>query len=108
MKVLMFGWEFPPNISGGLGTACHGLVKGLSTMGNVDIAFVVPKVYGNEESDNVRLIAAVDISLTGSRIIPGKTGCILDYIEVNSRLVPYVDPDSYSDQVCFTVEGINS
>ena len=28
MKILMFGWEFPPHISGGLGTACYGLVKG--------------------------------------------------------------------------------
>jgi glycogen(starch) synthase len=30
MNVLMLGWEFPPNISGGLGTACDGIVKGLS------------------------------------------------------------------------------
>lgn len=30
MKVLMFGWEFPPHILGGLGTASYGLTKGLS------------------------------------------------------------------------------
>ena len=30
MRVLMFGWEFPPHIAGGLGTACYGIVKGLS------------------------------------------------------------------------------
>ena len=30
MKILMFGWEFPPHISGGLGTACFGLTKGLA------------------------------------------------------------------------------
>jgi hypothetical protein len=29
MRVLMLGWEFPPYISGGLGTACYGLTKGL-------------------------------------------------------------------------------
>ena len=28
MKVLMFGWEFPPHILGGLGTASYGLTKG--------------------------------------------------------------------------------
>ena len=30
MRVLMFGWEFPPHISGGLGTACYGMVRGLA------------------------------------------------------------------------------
>lgn len=33
MKVLMLGWEFPPYISGGLGTACYGLTQGLSQLG---------------------------------------------------------------------------
>ncbi|KKT36370.1 MAG: glycosyl transferase group 1, partial [Parcubacteria group bacterium GW2011_GWC1_44_26] len=27
MRVLMFGWEFPPHNSGGLGTACFGLTR---------------------------------------------------------------------------------
>ena len=30
MRVLMFGWEFPPHIAGGLGTACYGLTRGLA------------------------------------------------------------------------------
>ena len=33
MRVLMFGWEFPPHIAGGLGTACYGIVKGLAYNG---------------------------------------------------------------------------
>ena len=41
MKVLMFGWEFPPYISGGLGTACYGMTKGLAANG-VDVLFVMP------------------------------------------------------------------
>jgi len=44
MKVLMFGWEFPPHITGGLGTACFGLTKGLLKNG-VEVLFVVPKAY---------------------------------------------------------------
>ena len=44
MKVLMFGWEFPPHISGGLGTASYGLTKGLYAVGGVEILFVVPMV----------------------------------------------------------------
>lgn len=42
MKILMFGWEFPPLISGGLGVACYGLVKGLASLGN-EVTFVVPQ-----------------------------------------------------------------
>ena len=30
MKVLMFGWEFPPKIYGGLAVASYGITKGLS------------------------------------------------------------------------------
>ncbi len=41
MKVLMLGWEFPPYLSGGLGTACYGLTKGLDQLG-VEVCFVLP------------------------------------------------------------------
>lgn len=41
-KILMFGWEFPPFNSGGLGVACEGLVKGLATEG-MEITFILPK-----------------------------------------------------------------
>ncbi len=47
MKVLMFGWEFPPYNSGGLGTACYGLTKGLSNLGT-DVTFVIPRDTGRE------------------------------------------------------------
>lgn len=42
MRILMFGWEFPPFNSGGLGTACLGLTRALSRTGH-DITFVLPK-----------------------------------------------------------------
>jgi glycogen synthase len=57
MKVLMFGWEFPPHISGGLGTACFGLTKALAKE-KVDVLFVVPKAYGDEE---IKLISASEV-----------------------------------------------
>ncbi len=47
MKVLMFGWEFPPHISGGLGTACLGLTTALADE-DVQVHFVVPRAYGDE------------------------------------------------------------
>lgn len=48
MKVLMFGWEFPPHIAGGLGTACLGIVKGLTHNG-VETIFVMPSASGDED-----------------------------------------------------------
>jgi hypothetical protein len=42
LRVLMFGWEFPPHNSGGLGTACYGLTKALATA-KTKIIFVLPK-----------------------------------------------------------------
>ncbi len=41
MRVFMLGWEFPPFISGGLGTACYGLTRGLDEAG-VQVCFVLP------------------------------------------------------------------
>lgn len=40
MKVLMFGWEFPPHILGGLGTASYGLTKGMAIQNDLSITFV--------------------------------------------------------------------
>ncbi len=64
MKVLMFGWEFPPHISGGLGTASYGLTKGLSTIKGLEVLFVVPKAWGDEDQSKVRLIGANKIKVT--------------------------------------------
>jgi glycogen synthase len=49
MRVLMFGWEFPPFNTGGLGTACYGIAKGLSQEG-ANITFVLPKATKSEHS----------------------------------------------------------
>lgn len=57
MRVLMLGWEFPPFISGGLGTACHGLTRALSRR-DVDVLFVLPRDPGAEHATHVTLMAA--------------------------------------------------
>jgi len=64
MRVLMFGWEFPPHISGGLGTACYGLSSGLTSFDDVDLVFVVPKAYGDEPKPKMTLIGASDFELS--------------------------------------------
>src|SRR5687767_3531824 len=62
MRVLMFGWEFPPHISGGLGTACHGLTNSLSQE-NIDVLFVVPKLHGGESAERTSFINASDVPI---------------------------------------------
>ncbi|TSC57980.1 MAG: 4-alpha-glucanotransferase [Candidatus Peregrinibacteria bacterium Greene0416_19] len=45
---LMFGWEYPPLHSGGLGVACQGLVRGLMRNG-VQVTLVLPHASGQAE-----------------------------------------------------------
>lgn len=51
----MLGWEYPPFISGGLGTACEGLSKALSRLG-VKITFVIPRLQGSENATHMNLV----------------------------------------------------
>jgi glycosyltransferase involved in cell wall biosynthesis len=91
----MFGWEFPPHISGGLGTASYGLTKGMATLDDIEVLFVVPKVWGDEEQSNVRLIGANKIPVAYKEIFYKGTRRPVEKIEVSSRIVPYTDPDDF-------------
>ncbi len=95
MRVLMFGWEFPPHISGGLGTACYGLTKGLSYFDDMDILFVVPKAFGDEDQSKLRLIGANDIVLSEQNIHYQDLMKKIRFMEVNSNIIPYTDPEEY-------------
>jgi len=94
MKVLMFGWEFPPHISGGLGTACFGLTKALLKQG-VEVLFVVPKLYGDEDHMSMRMFNASDISINLKDVLLKEYWEKFSYMEVASRLVPYTSPESF-------------
>jgi len=96
MKVLMFGWEFPPHITGGLGTACFGMTKGLLKNG-VEVLFVVPKAYGDESEEAVRLINASDITVDVKKVEQQDFWKNITYLEVNSSLVPYVGPEAFEN-----------
>ncbi|MGP1271766.1 MAG: glycosyltransferase [Phycisphaerales bacterium] len=57
MRILMLGWEFPPFIAGGLGTACHGLTQGLDRMGQ-DVLFVLPQRADGWVGSRVRVVGS--------------------------------------------------
>ena len=98
MKVLMFGWEFPPHIAGGLGTACEGIVKGLAYNG-VETLFVMPSASGDEDQSATTIINASDVAV---RNVSETVDEFLDkvkFINVDSSIVPYVDPEEYFEAI---------
>ena len=94
MKILMFGWEFPPCISGGLGTACFGMTQALTGLGH-EVVFVMPRWEGAPPPGMVKLIAASDIPLPpADRDVPADwQGLTLR--AVHSTLRPYLDDRHY-------------
>ncbi len=82
MKVLMFGWEFPPFISGGLGVASHGIAKGLVNNG-VEVTFVIPTKRKQElvPDINIRLLAADEVALSSDFAKTTK-----EYEEIKSQI----------------------
>src|SRR5580693_1906927 len=98
MRVFMLGWEFPPFISGGLGTACYGLTKAMSGLGT-DIMFVLPRPVTTPFSTHVRLVSP----RAGSSLASPTTEFRLDEFEhVTFRTVdaqmanPYQSAGQYS------------
>ena len=73
MKALMFGWEFPPHILGGLGTASYGLTKGMAVQKDMQITFVIPKPHGDEDTSFLRIIGANSVPIVYYEI--GRASC---------------------------------
>jgi len=94
----MFGWEFPPHITGGLGTACYGLTKGLVKYG-VEVLFVVPRAFGDETKDGFRLIDASEVLLDFKESFTQDYWNQIKFMEIGSNLVPYVGPEDFEQIV---------
>ncbi len=82
----MFGWEFPPHILGGLGTASYGLTKGMWECGDMEITFVIPKPFGDEEKHFAQIIGASQTPVAWRDVSR-------EYVE--SRIGKVMDPDLY-------------
>ncbi len=95
MKVLMFGWEFPPHITGGLGTACLGLTRSLARL-HTDVQFVVPRAYGDEDTSMVKLLNASDITVDLEKSEYSEYWKRIQYMSVASGIIPYVGPVEYA------------
>ncbi|MFH1316130.1 MAG: glycosyltransferase family 4 protein [Candidatus Woesearchaeota archaeon] len=82
----MFGWEFPPFNSGGLGVACQGLTKGLANQ-DIEVTFVVPYAPKQVSAEHVKLL---DASRSYGNIKVKIKG-------IPSLMAPYMTSDGYSN-----------
>lgn len=98
----MLGWEFPPFISGGLGTACFGITKALSQK-NVEIVFVLPRIKGEDRASHVRLVSASEVPVPLSRLSEETYLGRMNIRWVDSPLKPYMGDREY----CAAIAGLN-
>ena len=104
MRVFMLGWEFPPYISGGLGTACQGLTKGLSEVG-VEVLFVLPQAVPVGTTSHVQFRSPTNVILEEPTLPPEVTEQFLRSTEnvtvqrLGALLKPYAHPESYEETI---------
>ena len=84
MKVLMFGWEYPPHVFGGLATANYGISQGLYAQGDIETVLCLPRPFGDEDTS-----ACGSVAMSAVRIAWREVG--YDYVE--NRIGNVVGPD---------------
>ena len=96
MKILMLGWEYPPHISGGLGTACEGLTLGLARQ-KLEITFIVPSLWGDETSPHMSLVGVTkQEEKSGSSSTQKYHGMVTSRV-IKSSLKPYLTQTQYTE-----------
>ena len=86
MKVLMFGWEYPPHVFGGLATANYGISQGLHAQGDMDITLCLPHPFGDEDRSACQIVAMNAVPIAYRDVTA-------DY--VRERVGNIMDPDLY-------------
>ena len=96
MRVFMLGWEFPPFISGGLGTACYGLTKAMDQLG-IRVTFVLPKVVEGKYATHVKLLNPLSQKSLPS--FQSKEFKNVKFHKIQSSLLPYSTPEDYQQKI---------
>lgn len=99
MRVLMFGWEFPPQISGGLGVACEGLVRGLLQCGT-EVTLVLPRHPYRKPMGRLRILETLATDLAAPA--PPRPRAPAKVRFISTRVIPY--PDSGVETVANPIE----
>ncbi|MCI5979708.1 MAG: glycosyltransferase family 4 protein [Sodaliphilus pleomorphus] len=112
MKALMFGWEFPPHILGGLGTASYGITKGIAQNGDMDITFVIPKPWGDEPKEYAKIIGANCTPVAWRDVnwdyVQGRIGNVMDpqlYYDLRDHIYSDFNYMNTNDLGCIEFSG---
>ena len=92
----MLGWEFPPFISGGLGTACYGLTRAMDQLG-MEVTFVLPKMVESKYATHVKLLTPG--SRTSASFFKFEDMKNVKFHAISSPLQPYSTPDTYQRKI---------
>ena len=103
MKVFMLGWEFPPFISGGLGTACHGLTKAMNDLG-LEVTFVVPQPVESDLSTHVKMLSPLQCQTLKSSSGEDTASELSElsnvkFHSISSPLQAYTTPQYYEQKI---------
>lgn len=89
-KVLMLGWEFPPVLTGGLGTACYGLVKALSKY--ADIQLIIPQADRNQTLEHVKIKGLNYYGVSGEQAVDVPEVPLEEYAKVKQVPAEFHNP----------------
>jgi len=92
----MLGWEFPPFISGGLGTACYGLTRAMDRLG-MEVTFVLPRMIEGKYATHVKMLTPH--SLTSASSFKFDELKNVKFCTIGSPLQPYSTPETYQQQI---------
>jgi glycosyltransferase involved in cell wall biosynthesis len=101
MKIFMLGWEFPPYISGGLGTACHGLTRAMNELG-LEVTFVLPKPIEAPQATHVKMLSPSQLRApSGTQKITQTIDDLknVTFRSIDSALQPYATPEFYQQKI---------
>lgn len=108
----MFGWEFPPHILGGLGTASYGITKGIAQNGDMDITFVIPKPWGDEPKEYAKIIGANCTPVAWRDVnwdyVQGRIGNVMDpqlYYDLRDHIYSDFNYMNTNDLGCIEFSG---
>ncbi len=112
MKALMFGWEFPPHILGGLGTASYGITKGIAQNGDMDITMVIPKPWGDEPTEYAKIVGANCVPVAWRDVnwdyVQGRIGNVMDpqlYYDLRDHIYSDFNYMNTNDLGCIEFSG---
>ncbi len=96
MRIFMLGWEFPPFISGGLGTACYGLTRAMDQLG-MEVMFVLPKMVESKYATHVKLLTPGSHRSTSFFKFDELKN--VKFHAINSPLLPYTTPETFQKKI---------